>query len=64
MKTAVAWDVTQCGSYKNRSLAGIYRLHYQFEKNQLVRNNVSSDYQGSYCQLLLTLFLVRRLLSP
>jgi hypothetical protein len=33
MKNAVVWDMmTPCGSCKNRSFGGIYRLHLQEEK--------------------------------
>jgi hypothetical protein len=41
-KNAVFWDMTQCGSYKNRRFGGIYRLQYQGEKNRQAKNNVSS----------------------
>jgi hypothetical protein len=43
LKNAVFWDVTQCGSYKNRRFGGSYRLHHQGEKNQRARNNVSCN---------------------
>jgi hypothetical protein len=33
MKNAVFWDVTPCGSCKNRRLEGTYRLHHQGENN-------------------------------
>jgi hypothetical protein len=33
MKNAVFWDVTPCGSCKNRHFGGIYRLHHQGDKN-------------------------------
>jgi hypothetical protein len=29
MKNAVLWDVTPCGSGKNRRFGGTYRLHHQ-----------------------------------
>jgi hypothetical protein len=32
MKNAVFWEVTPCGSYKNRCFGGLYSLHYQSEK--------------------------------
>jgi hypothetical protein len=38
MKNAVFWDVTSCGSCKNRRFEGTYRLHYQCEKKQRARN--------------------------
>jgi hypothetical protein len=28
------WDVTPCGSFKNRRFGGTYRLHRQGEENQ------------------------------
>jgi hypothetical protein len=33
MKNAVFWDVTPCGSCKNRSFLGTYRLHHSGDKN-------------------------------
>jgi hypothetical protein len=44
-KSAVLWDVTPCGSCKNRCFGKTYRLHHQDDKNQRNRNNVSSNYQ-------------------
>jgi hypothetical protein len=38
MKNAVFWDVTPCGSCKNQRLRGLYRLHYQGDKNWQARN--------------------------
>jgi hypothetical protein len=40
LKNAVFWDVTTCGSFKNRSFEGSFRQHPQGEKNQRARNNV------------------------
>jgi hypothetical protein len=40
---AVFWDVTPCGSFKNRGFRGMYRLNQQDEKNRRARNNVSSN---------------------
>jgi hypothetical protein len=34
MKNADFWDVTQCGSGKNRRFGGTYRHHHQGEKNR------------------------------
>jgi hypothetical protein len=42
MRNAVIWDVTSCGSCKNRRFGGTCRLHHRGEKNQRARNNVSS----------------------
>jgi hypothetical protein len=42
MNNAVFWDVTPCGSYKNRCLGGTYH-HHHGNKNRRVRNNVSSN---------------------
>jgi hypothetical protein len=42
MKIVAFWDVTPCGSLKNRCFGGIYILRVQGEKNQQIRNNVSS----------------------
>jgi hypothetical protein len=35
LKNAVFWDVTPCGSCKNRRLRGMYRLHHQDENSEL-----------------------------
>jgi hypothetical protein len=34
LENAVFWDVTPCGSCKNRRFEGTWRLHHQGEKNQ------------------------------
>jgi hypothetical protein len=34
MKNAVVWDVTTCGSSKNRRFGGTKRLHHQGDKNR------------------------------
>jgi hypothetical protein len=39
LKNAVFWDVTPCGSCKNRRFLGTYRLH-QVHKNQRARNSI------------------------
>jgi hypothetical protein len=31
-KNSIFWDVTPCGSCKNRSFGGTFRLHYQVDK--------------------------------
>jgi hypothetical protein len=36
MKNVVFWDITTCGSCKNRRLGGIFRLHHQGEKILLI----------------------------
>jgi hypothetical protein len=41
-RNAVFWDVTPCGSCKNRRFGGTYRLHHRGGKNQRPRINVSS----------------------
>jgi hypothetical protein len=43
VKNAVLWDVTPCGSRKNRGFGGTYRLHHKGGKDQRSRNNVSSS---------------------
>jgi hypothetical protein len=35
---AVFWDMTQCGSCKNRRFGGTYLFHYHSEKNQQATN--------------------------
>jgi hypothetical protein len=39
MKNGVFWDVTPCGSCKNRRFGGTYRLFQQGETKLLTRNN-------------------------
>jgi hypothetical protein len=39
-KNVIFWDVTPCGTCKNRRFGGTYRLHHQGGKNRQVRNNV------------------------
>jgi hypothetical protein len=39
LKNGVFWDVTPCGSCKNRHFWGTLRLHHQGDKNQWTRNN-------------------------
>jgi hypothetical protein len=41
-KNAVFWDMTPCGSCKNRRSGGTYRLHHQGEKTQLTGKKVNS----------------------
>jgi hypothetical protein len=43
MMNAVFWDVTSCGSCRNRRFGGDCFLHLQGRKNQQARNNVSSS---------------------
>jgi hypothetical protein len=42
MKNFVFWDVTPCGSCKNRRFGEMHRPHNQGDKNRLARNNVNS----------------------
>jgi hypothetical protein len=39
MKNGVFWDVTQCGSCKNRRFGGTYHLHHQDDKNNVLPNS-------------------------
>jgi hypothetical protein len=48
MKNSVFWDVTPCGSCKNRRFRGKYLFHHQGDKNRRTRNNVISNYQPKY----------------
>jgi hypothetical protein len=47
IRNVAFWDVTPCGSGKNRRFGGTYRLHHQGGKNQRARNTVSSKQQLS-----------------
>jgi hypothetical protein len=44
-KNAIFWDVTPCGSCKNRRFRGTYRFHHEAGKNQRGKNNVSINSQ-------------------
>jgi hypothetical protein len=52
MKNAVFWDVTPCGSCKNRRFGATYRLNIQSGKNQRAMNIVSNN--NFMLQLLVT----------
>jgi hypothetical protein len=41
MMNAVFWDVTPCGSCKNRRFGGNYRLNYQGDKNRRARKTLT-----------------------
>jgi hypothetical protein len=43
MKNAIFWDAASCGSCKNRTFGGTYRLHHQGDKNRRARNNFSNN---------------------
>jgi hypothetical protein len=48
MKNGVFWDVTPCGSYKNRRFGGTWRLLHQGDKNRWTRNNTNCNQQPTY----------------
>jgi hypothetical protein len=52
MKTAVFWDVTQCGSWKNQRFGGTYRLHHQGVTNRRSKKNI--EFLRSVLRLLVT----------
>jgi hypothetical protein len=41
MKNAVFWNVTPCGSCKNRRFGGMCSLHHLCGKNQRAKNDAS-----------------------
>jgi hypothetical protein len=43
LKNGVFWDVTLCGSCKNRLFGGTWRLLHQGDKNRWIRNNTSCN---------------------
>jgi hypothetical protein len=45
MKNSVFWDVTPCGSCKNRCFGGTHHLRHQGDKNWQARKDVSSNKQ-------------------
>jgi hypothetical protein len=55
----VFWDVTSCGSFKNRRFRGLYCLRHQGDKNRRAIK-VSSNYQSSH---IVCLRCVLRLLA-
>jgi hypothetical protein len=59
MKNAVFWVVTPCGSCKNQSLGGTYRLHHQGGKNQRARNTVVTAYISE--ENIVSIFTVERI---
>jgi hypothetical protein len=44
LKNAIFCDVTPLDSYKSRRFGGTYRLHHHDEKNELTKNDVSSNW--------------------
>jgi hypothetical protein len=54
IKNAVFWDVTLCGSCKNRRFGGTYRLHHQGLRS-VCRLIVTANVQSS--QILVTLMM-------
>jgi hypothetical protein len=52
-KNLVFWDVTPCGSCKNRRFSKAYRLLLQGENNQRNRNNVSINMNCSTLRRLI-----------
>jgi hypothetical protein len=59
MKNAVFWDVTTCGSCKNRRFGGMYRLHYQGKNTERSQNNISSNKYPVYGMFLVKWLFVR-----
>jgi hypothetical protein len=47
MKNVVLWELTPCGSFKNRLIGGTNRLHHQGDKDRLV-------FLGSVLRLIVT----------
>jgi hypothetical protein len=39
----IFWEMTPCGSYKNRRFGGSYRLHLQGERDEQVQNETVSS---------------------
>jgi hypothetical protein len=53
MKNAVLWDVTLCGSCKNRHFGGRYHLHRHGDKNE-------DGFLHNYCRENLKSYIVMR----
>jgi hypothetical protein len=47
-KNGVLWDVSPCGSCKNRRFGRTWRLLHQGDKNRWTRNNTSCNYQPTH----------------
>jgi hypothetical protein len=62
MKNADFWDVTPCGSYKNRCFRRTYRLYHQGYKNRRARYKVSSNSQPKHAAKIVFLCSVLQLL--
>jgi hypothetical protein len=54
LKNAVFWDVTQCGSCKNRRLGRTYSLYLQDQKKKRTGNNVAVGSNSESCEELIT----------
>jgi hypothetical protein len=54
-KNTVFWDVTPCGSLKNRRFGGTYRLHPQYIVSSVIRLLVTANVPSS--PILLTLMM-------
>jgi hypothetical protein len=57
-KNGVFWDVTPCGSCKNRRHRYTYRLHHQSDKDWRARSNVSSHWQPKHVVVFDSLYLL------
>jgi hypothetical protein len=67
LKNGVFWDVTPCGSCKNRRFGGTYRIFHQDDKNRWTRYNASSNYPPTHAAkkyLVLHLLLVTASVVP
>jgi hypothetical protein len=49
MKNADFWDVTPCGSGKNRPIGGMCRLHHQGDKNRRASKTLAATSSASRC---------------
>jgi hypothetical protein len=52
MKNAVFWDVIPCGSCKDPSYGGTYRLHHKGDMNRWTRKNVGSSSQPTHTAII------------
>jgi hypothetical protein len=63
LKNALVWDVTPCGSFKNRNFGGKYRHRHRGGKNQQVMNQVNSS-SNLVAKLLLSFSYVTDCFHP
>jgi hypothetical protein len=52
MKKAVFWDITPCGSCKDRRFGEMYRLYHQVDNRRVVTANIVPELADSFTQMM------------